>query len=508
MRRVILLFSIVFFSINIWHHVHSGPPSWDEAWYLETSFRLFYALKESVWLFIGEYVHAFGDRPPLIAVLPIPIYFLLGAGEKVGLLVNDVGLLLAGWSVYQIGKRLYGEVAGLMAVVSLWLMPVIYGLSRVYLVECWLMTLTCLTYWQLLEAKEAGKNHGIRLGLLLGLGMLVKPVFPLYVLGGAIVGWRVLVREWLYVFGVGLLVAMSWYVFNFEGMFGHVMSASWGYLSQDYGQPARVMSLSTLRDYEKIIREGLSWRTVVGGGVLGIVSLMRGRLKDLRWSWKEWYWSLWFIIPFVTCLFVYNRDVRFMSPSLPALAMSLGVVSAKIFSGRWGKIFLSAFLFLPLSIFSAQTFGLPQEAPLKFNGPPARFGQWERRTLLEDIFKESRGRSTLVGMNLSYPAFNHNNLTSLATLKKFPIRFIPVGSFLTEEEMRKSLFKDPLDYLVTVSGKLPSDIDVRLNLQREVIFKMMEKQEIPLIKISDHEVFAGVIATLYKIKKEGLRGGS
>jgi len=96
----------------------------------------------------------------------------------------------------------------------------------------------------------------------------------------------------------------------------------------------------------------------------------------------------------------------------------------------------------------------------------------------------------------------------LATLKKFPIRFIPVGSFLTEEEMRKSLFKDPLDYLVTVSGKLPSDIDVRLNLQREVIFKMMEKQEIPLIKISDHEVFAGVIATLYKIKKEGLRGGS
>ncbi len=502
-RWIVLLFSFFFFSINIWHHVHSGPPSWDEAWYLETSFRLFYALKESVWLFIREYVHAFGDRPPLIAVLPIPIYFLLGAGEKVGLLVNDVGLLLAGWSVYQIGKRLYGEVAGLGAVVSLWLMPLVYGLSRVYLVECWLMTLTCLTYWQLLEAKAKGRGYGIRLGLLLGLGMLVKPVFPLYVLGGAIVGWRVLVREWLYVFGVGLLVAMSWYVFNFEGMFNHVMSASRGSLSHYYGQSSSIISVSTLRDYEEIIREGLSWRTVVGGGVLVLVSLMRGQFKSIRWSWKEWYWGLWFLIPFIICLFIYNRESRFLAAALPPLAIGMGAVGAMILRkkkmGWFSGILFGLFFLLPLSTYTTQTFGFPGGPPYKFNGPPAILGQWDRLAVLEAILQDSEGHPVSAITNFNYPTFNYNNLTSLAYQKRYPIHLYGFESMTKIEDVLNFIRSYQIQYVVLVKGSLPWNLNPIINGLRLPLQEFFESDKAPVRKIGHVSLRPDVEASIYRI---------
>ena len=64
-------------------------PTYDEAWYLETSLRMYHALKAH---HLGEFVYhyrtAFLTKAPLIAVLPLPFYFLLGASHHSALLVR------------------------------------------------------------------------------------------------------------------------------------------------------------------------------------------------------------------------------------------------------------------------------------------------------------------------------------------------------------------------------------------------------------------------------------
>ena len=48
------------FVLTGWHLSRNmAPPAWDDAWYLETSFRLWMALKSSPLAFLHTYVNAF-----------------------------------------------------------------------------------------------------------------------------------------------------------------------------------------------------------------------------------------------------------------------------------------------------------------------------------------------------------------------------------------------------------------------------------------------------------------
>ena len=50
-----------------WHVLlNAAPPTFDDAWYLETSFRLFIALKRGVPSFASEYASAFRIKAPLV----------------------------------------------------------------------------------------------------------------------------------------------------------------------------------------------------------------------------------------------------------------------------------------------------------------------------------------------------------------------------------------------------------------------------------------------------------
>ena len=54
-----------------WHIArNAAPPSFDDAWYLETSFRLWTALKSGPLPFLDAYENAFRIKAPLISLMP------------------------------------------------------------------------------------------------------------------------------------------------------------------------------------------------------------------------------------------------------------------------------------------------------------------------------------------------------------------------------------------------------------------------------------------------------
>src|SRR5713226_3174691 len=124
-----------------------------------------------------QFLTIMGIKPPLIAVLPTPVYLIAGRRAGAALAVNLGFLLVMFAALYWLGKKYASRRAGLMAMYISGTMPILYGPARWYLVECGLTAIVCVTICLITESRRA-----FLLGAVCGLGLLMKFSFPLYVL--------------------------------------------------------------------------------------------------------------------------------------------------------------------------------------------------------------------------------------------------------------------------------------------------------------------------------------
>jgi 4-amino-4-deoxy-L-arabinose transferase-like glycosyltransferase len=170
----------------IWVRLDHSPPGWDDASYLGSSLVLYDSLAERgvpgyTWQFLTVIGNRIGDKPPLIAALPTPVYLILGRRPRVAFVVNLAFLLVILSALYWLGKRYSGPTAGLLAAYIAGTMPMIYGLSRWFLVECGLIAIVCVAMCLLSEWNGFdGLWGGLLLGATCGLGLLMKASFPFY----------------------------------------------------------------------------------------------------------------------------------------------------------------------------------------------------------------------------------------------------------------------------------------------------------------------------------------
>src|SRR5437763_12909331 len=72
---------------GVWLILARSPPQWDDAWYLTNSLVLFDALDGGLPAYAKAYLSMLRIKPPLITVLPTPIYLLFGREPKLAYLV-------------------------------------------------------------------------------------------------------------------------------------------------------------------------------------------------------------------------------------------------------------------------------------------------------------------------------------------------------------------------------------------------------------------------------------
>jgi hypothetical protein len=235
----------IVFSLTAWHIAHNAtPPAWDDAWYLEMSFRLWKALNSSILYFISAYRSAFQIKAPLIALVPLPLYafyslFNIIPTEKTAVWMNLPLGLVTVWA-WQKTARLWwrgqprAEEAAILGGALTALLPLSYGLSRIFFAENLVVALLALTAWRCAAAHTESRRDSITVGMFIGLGLLAKVTFPLLAAGFI---WPARKRLWPHAKAIALtvtLIAATWYADNIATVLGFAYSAGFGKIAKDY----------------------------------------------------------------------------------------------------------------------------------------------------------------------------------------------------------------------------------------------------------------------------------
>jgi 4-amino-4-deoxy-L-arabinose transferase-like glycosyltransferase len=426
------LFLLTFFFVavtGVWLILNRSPPQWDDAWYLTNSLILFDALEGGLPAYARAYLSVLRLKPPLITVLPTPIYFLFGREPKLAYLVNIAAMPLLFVTLYLIARRVGNRTTGLLAVFVAATMPLLYGLSHWFLVDYLLTALVCLTVCLVFVALERPDTSTFfLLGITFGLGMLLKISYPVYVflpvLYMLIRLWRTSRLTWtslLALLAPGLVLALPWYAVNYRAAIARGFYSGFSAEVQQAGSgTGPVFSIQAVSAYLlSLVNSGASAYYTFLAIVLLPFQPKNGPLILTLWA-----------LPFALFLFAPNKDLRLVAPILPVL--SLYIASALVKATRGKGTLIAMLLVFPLLAFLCNSFGLGQLAvgPVIFAARELHFAgvykrqRWSHRQILEHIVRSARivnGVKPLVMLATDTAEFNINNLELAARQYRLPL---------------------------------------------------------------------------------------
>lgn len=473
-----------------WHITHNAtPPTFDDAWYLETSFRLYSALKTGPLAFVQSYLEAFRIKAPLTSLIPLPLYALFGKSERVAVWANLPLAGLAAWSWSRAAACWWrdhprGRDAAALGGALSALLPMAYGLSRFFLVETLLTALIGLWAWRCAAARPDDRREGVRLGLLLGLGLLTKSTFPLLAVGFAWPAQERLRPHVKVTVLIGGAIAATWYAVNLPYIAGFAWSAGFGRIAKDYVRDGSWLA--------SILRDGLSWplAAVMGSVAAGSAFAKRNVDAGVRAG-------LWGLAPLLVYAAGVNPEPRMIAPLLPVLALLAGHAAVSFNNTAVRATATAVLLGTGLTVCADQTFRAVPARALAFNGAPRTTPGWDRGALV-DAVAASGGRITAVAIEDG--RLNANNLSSLAAARGLDLKFVSLGYAQTSAEAALIRLKDKsCDVLVFVEGVPESELPAFLNRANAGVRTMVVSGRLRTKAAAIVELAPGVTATVFRL---------
>ncbi|MBI5623825.1 MAG: hypothetical protein HY924_08610 [Elusimicrobia bacterium] len=481
-----------------WHLANNAaPPAWDDAWYLEVSFRLWQALKSGPLAFARAYADAFHTKAPLITLVPFPLYALFGTGERVAVWANLPLAGLAAWAWSRAASAWWSdhpdrnEAAALGGALCA-LIPFSYGLSRLFLVETLLCALLGLWAWRCAAGKPDDRWEGVRLGVLLGLGLLAKSTFPLVAAGFAWSGRKRLLPHAKTALLVGFALAATWYAWNFPYVAGFVWSASFGHFAQDYGNASALAA--RLAWASSVVSSGLSWPLAAAMAACGLAALVSRRELDV--GAKA---CLWGLAPLLVYAASANQEARLVAPLLPVIGLLAARAAFSFDRPAARRAAQAALLAAGLWVCCDQTFLAGPARALGWNGPPSSDPGWDRAGLVTAA-AAAGGPDAVAAVGLEHRNLNANNLSCLAAASGLRLSFVSLGYAQQSVEAALIRLKDKgASVLVLVEGLPESELPVFLNRANQGVALAASSGRLPAVEAGRVQLCAGVTAVVFKI---------
>jgi len=442
-QRLILLGLILFFvgATCIWVGLDRTPPSWDDAFYLKNSLILYDAFADGgVYGFIHQFLHGMKTKPPLIAALPVPAYWIAGRRIRAAYAVNLGFMLVLLGVLFHLGGKYAGTRAGLLAVFVAGTMPMLYGLSHWFLADYGLTALVAVAICMI-----AGFNEGTRwpqwalLGIVCGLGLLMKMSFPLYLAVPIIyVGIRyraVALRPAPLIAFVAsaAIVALPWYSVNLAPALRTALNAGSTSTAKAYAT-GEVLAWADLSTY---LVNAANAGPAIYFFLLAVLAPFAWRLAPAAKSGML-LCALWGS-PAVLLVFGHYRDLRYAAPVFPAVALGLAILVDFAAAGRGLKAWamVCAVLLLPLLSMLQSSFGILGKYKFELGGlllVEPRFdyarrydrASWPQREIIFDIARDSGvgyGQKERVLLGSDSVRFNADNFGLAATSLRLPLEF-------------------------------------------------------------------------------------
>ncbi|MBI3548569.1 MAG: glycosyltransferase family 39 protein [Elusimicrobia bacterium] len=502
---------------HLWYiRADAFTPSWDDAWYLEESLRLHDAFLQGPKAFVDAYVHMFRFKAPLLSVLAAP-FFAFGRSAAAALAVNTVMVAAAGIYAFLLASSLFGAGAGLLACVIVETMPLLYGLSRQFMVECALTTAVLAWVFHLVASDGLRKRpHATALGILLGAGLLLKVLFPLFIaaptaywlwqrLRGASSRERAKSRSGaMRVVVIGAPIALSWYAFNWPYVLAFAYSAGFGAVASHYagGGWSFLSSLTYLR---ALASEGVGAYYAVAALFAGAALLRtigtRSILERAAESERTMLLAAW-LLPLAVFVFGRNKELRFVAPLLPAVAVALAAALDRLHLRPWKPALLAAFFAYPADAFVRATFGasvLPHR-PLAYALPPRADEDWKQRELVDWAAAGMPGGGDLpvIAVALEHPKLNANNLSYFSALRGRQTRYVNLGH--AQDSVQAALIRvreKGADAVLVVSGVPPESLPADFNRVNDELMRLLDGGGLEFTRARAIELGGGRSAVLY-----------
>lgn len=120
-------------------------------------------------------------KPPLFMIASAP-FLLIQRSIEAAALANIFFLGVTMLCIFAVGKKLYGKAAGIMAAFLFGMVPNVFAMSRVLYIETALTAMVALTFYLFVVRRFRSVPAAAATGIVMGLGMLTKEPYALFVL--------------------------------------------------------------------------------------------------------------------------------------------------------------------------------------------------------------------------------------------------------------------------------------------------------------------------------------
>lgn len=462
---------------SVWVYMDKQPPSWDPAHYLDLTLGHERALQSrGLPGFFSDVIASDPVRAPLLTMLAVPIFLVAGPGPDRGIILNLLLWPILLLAVYLLGRRLFTARTGLLAAFLTATTPIVFGLAHEFFIEFLLTTLVTVTVLLLLKTDGfARRGASVALGVAIGLGLLTKVTFPLYVAGPCLVlgiaalspivrarrhGERIagqlagIAVNICIIGALAVAIPFFWYVHDLKPSWEYAKWASNGAGSLPYG-PAQPYKPDEIAKFTLlVINVDVSWLYVIVpliGLAVVLVAWWRGRAGASVWrrtAVKGLMLIGWFAIPFWYVTLSHNHDPRFLAPAMPAFALLVAGVLARVPKPDTRRALVVGTVALGTFQWFAALFTVPAlpdkiqastpagKTIVWWQGPQPRAhnhepsSTWNLDEILTYLATENPSTSGVkpltIGLLTAHPAFNPNTLSFFAHTRQLPFTFIDV----------------------------------------------------------------------------------
>ena len=369
---------------TVWVSRNRAPVYWDQAYYLARSQEYLLSLqKEGAGGLWDAYRGLERKRAPLLPILAVPFYGLLGNSQASAMCVNHLALIVLCISVYGIGRQVGDRWLGLIAAYLTMLCPALFGLSREFFVEFPMAAAVAATVYFCLRAHRQSFYASVPLiAVFAAAGLLLKVSFPVF--AGLPVAVILLWNLFRFVGGKGeahlwallkigsgiilaLFIASTWYLPNMQHWMQFARENVAGARGARYG----AAPLDWLNEQARMSFLGYHLPALllllllsVGAWISKTGGSRRVRRKDARGVGITAV-AVWLAGALLVCLAVTVKDVRLFFPAMPAAAILLAMGYRAMARG-WRAAPAAVLLLFPLVAFANFSFRGEYDATVEF----------------------------------------------------------------------------------------------------------------------------------------------
>jgi len=335
---IILFVIFIIFATNsiLWIKKDIAPPTWDESHHLILSLKYYNVItninSDFFWKVMDSYtrdtLYYTPIYPPFFHLATTPLYMIFGTSEDSAVMINILFVGIMIFSIYKIGTFLFNRETGLLSA----FLAVSYAFTNMastqYLIDMALVSIVSLSIWLLLSSKNfTSRKYSILFGISFGLGMLTKAPYIFFLLGlltfvsvaairtlfghkDNLTRRKIIINIILFLV-IGSILTLAWYIPNLDE---EIKELRVGVISGALQGKPEIFTIDSLMWYPRVlISHGI-------GSILLFIPFVIGLIVAISQR-RSIYLLLWILVPYVFFTLTPTKDIRYIAPTLPAMAI-------------------------------------------------------------------------------------------------------------------------------------------------------------------------------------------